>query len=161
MDEHVATFQTFSKSYAMAGYRLGYVAAPPKLAQAIVKTHIYSTICAPTFSQMLGIKALSLQKMYITKMVNEYRKRRDYIYKRLNEIGLHTAKPEGAFYTFSNIGNKNSQRFAKKLLAKAHVATIPGSEFGSYGDGYIRCSYATRLEKISIAMDRLEKYLRR
>mgnify|MGYP001600812862 FL=1 len=160
MDEHVATFQTFSKSYAMAGYRLGYVAAPPKLAQAIVKTHIYSTICAPTFSQMLGIKALSLQKMYITKMVNEYRKRRDYIYKRLNEIGLHTAKPEGAFYTFSNIGNKNSQRFAKKLLAKAHVATIPGSEFGSYGDGYIRCSYATRLEKISIAMDRMEKYLK-
>src|SRR3989338_494765 len=93
MEDHVATFQSFSKSYAMAGYRLGYVAAPPKLAAAITKTHIYSTICAPTFSQMLGIKALSLQKKYITAMVNSYKKRRDFIYKRLNEIGLHTIKP--------------------------------------------------------------------
>ncbi len=160
MDEHVATFQTFSKSYAMAGYRLGYVAAPPKLAQAITKTHIYSTICAPTFSQMLGIKALSLPKKHITKMVNEYRKRRDYIYKRLNEIGLRTIKPEGAFYTFSNIGKRNSQGFAKKLLAKAHVAVIPGSEFGNYGEGYIRCSYATKFEKIELAMNSLEKFLK-
>ena len=160
MEDYVATFQSFSKSYAMAGYRLGYVAAPPRLAQAITKTHIYSTICAPTFSQMLGIKALSLSKKYITRMVNEYKHRRNLIYKRLNELGLRTIKPEGAFYTFSNIGKRNSQRFAKKLLAKAHVATIPGSEFGSYGDGYIRCSYATRLEKISIAMDRMEKYLK-
>ena len=160
MEEHVATFQTFSKSYAMAGYRLGYVAAPTELAQAITKTHIYSTICAPTFSQMLGIKALSLPQKYITHMVNEYKKRGLYIYKRLNEMGLHTLKPEGAFYAFANIGKKNSQKFAKQLLAKAHVAVIPGSEFGSHGEGYIRMSYATRMDKIKIATDRIEKFLK-
>ena len=160
MEEHVATFQTFSKSYAMAGYRLGYVAAPTELAQAITKTHIYSTICAPTFSQMLGIKALSLPQKYITHMVNEYKKRGLYIYKRLNGMGLHTLKPEGAFYAFANIGQRNSQRFAKQLLAKAHVAVIPGSEFGSHGEGYIRMSYATRMDKIKIATDRIEKFLK-
>ncbi len=160
MEDYVVTFQTFSKSYAMAGYRLGYAAAPPKLAQAITKTHVYSTICAPTFSQMLGIKALSLPKKYITKMVGEYKKRRDYIHKQLNEIGLRTIKPEGAFYAFSNIGKKNSQKFAKQLLAKAHVAVVPGSEFGSHGESFIRCSYATGLDKIKIALNKMEKFLK-
>ncbi len=159
MEDHVATFQSFSKSYAMAGYRLGYVAAPPQLAQAITKTHVYSTICAPTFSQMLGIKALSLQKKYVDHMVKGYRKRRDFIHKRLNEIGLSLAKPEGAFYAFPHVGG-NSQRFAKRLLSKAHVAVIPGSEFGSHGESYVRMSYATGMDRIEAAMNNLERHLK-
>ncbi len=159
MEDYAITFQTFSKTYAMCGYRLGYVCAPQKLAEALTKTHVYSTICAPTISQMLGVKALSLADTYTKKMVREYRRRRDMLVKRLNEIGLNTIKPEGAFYTFSRIPGRNSRKFAMQLLHKAHVAVVPGVEFGSFGEGYIRCSYATDYSLIEKAMERMEKFV--
>ncbi|MBI2971508.1 MAG: aminotransferase class I/II-fold pyridoxal phosphate-dependent enzyme [Candidatus Aenigmarchaeota archaeon] len=159
MERYAVTFQTFSKSYAMCGFRLGYCAAPPKLAAAITKIHVYTSICAPTVSQMLGIKALSLPEKYTSAMVTEYRKRRDYIVKRLNETGLRTVKPEGAFYAFAHVG-KDDRRFAFDLLKKAHVAVVPGSEFGTAGKGYIRLSFATKLPLIKQAMDRMERFVR-
>jgi aminotransferase len=163
IQDYVVSFFTFSKSYAMCGYRLGYCVAPKRVADAITKIHVYSSISAPTISQMLGVKALAIGNKYTNFMVKEYRRRRDFIVKRLNEIGLGTIKPQGAFYAFSNISAymRDSRRFAFDLLAKAHVAVVPGAEFGRYGEGYIRCSYATRLPLIEKAMKRIESVLRR
>jgi aminotransferase len=145
----------------MCGFRLGYVIAPEKAATAIKKTHIYSTICAPTLSQKLGIKALSLPKKYTLDMVKEYDRRRKVIVRRLNDMGLPTTNPKGAFYTFSNIKHitKNSSKFAFDLLKKQKVAVVPGSDFGTEGEGFIRCSFATKMPIIQKALDRIEKFI--
>jgi len=163
MHENVLTFHTFSKSYAMCGFRLGYCTGPKKFISEMNKDHHYITLGAPTLSQMVGIKALTLDKKYIHSMVNEYKRRRDFIVPRLNELGLETQMPNGAFYTFSDISqySKNSSQFAHKLINDAKVAVIPGTEFGPSGSGYIRCSFATKYEKIVEAMDRLQKFLNR
>jgi len=161
MQDRVFTFQSFSKTFAMCGFRLGYVVAPENAAEAIKKTHIYTTICAPTLSQKLGIKALSLPKKYTLDMVKEYDRRRKVIVKRLNAMGLSTPNPKGAFYTFSNIKHisKNSSKFAFSLLKKQKVAVVPGSDFGTGGEGYIRCSFATKMPIIEKALDRIEKFI--
>ncbi len=161
MDKHVVSFFTFSKTYAMCGYRLGYCVAPADVADAIRKMHVYTSICAPTMSQMLGLKALSMPRRYVDSMVKEYRRRRDYLVKRLNEMGLPTKMPGGAFYTFSDIRgySKNSSRFSQSLLKKQKVAVIPGTEFGPNGEGFVRCSYATKLPLIEKACGRLGKFL--
>ncbi len=163
MEKHVVSFFTFSKSYAMCGFRVGYCAGPSLLIEAMKKVHVYTTICAPTISQLLAVKALEVGKNYTEMMRKAYLKRRNFIWKRLTEIGLPTVKPEGAFYTFSNIKeySENSFQFAFDLLKKAKVAVVPGKEFGVYGEGYIRCSYATDLQIIEKAMDRLEGYLKK
>ena len=128
----------------------------------MIKSSHYITLCPPHLSQLLGIKALSLPNSYIEKMRIEYDRRRKFIVKRLNDIGLRTRMPDGAFYTFSNIEHisKNSLNFCKRLLNKEKVAVVPGSEFGIYGEGYIRCSYATELDNIKIAMERIEKFVK-
>ena len=163
MEDYAVTFQTFSKSFAMCGFRLGYCIGPRKFIQDMVKVHHYITLTAPHISQLIGIKALTLSKKYVNDMVKEYKRRRDFIVKRLNELNMPTPMPEGAFYAFSNIKNysKNSVSFSKMLLEKAKVAVIPGTEFGPYGEGYIRCSFATKYENIVEAMDRVEKILRK
>lgn len=163
MEDYVITLQTFSKSFAMCGYRLGYCAAPEEIIRAMTKTHVYSTICAPTISQIVGVKALGIGIKYTKTMVKEYKRRRDMIVRKLNETGLRTVRPEGAFYAFANIQDfsKNSFRFAQELLKKAKVAVIPGSEFGRNGEGYIRCSFATDYRLIEQAMQRMESFLGR
>lgn len=162
MQDYVVTFQTFSKTYAMCGYRLGYVCAPAALAKAVKDTHVSTTVCAPTISQLVGVEALKLSRKYTDAMVKEYDRRRKMLVKRLNELGLHTPTPKGAFYTFSNIQdyNKNSHEFMQDVLKKAKVAVVPGTEFGKHGEGYIRCSYATDYKLIQKAMNRMEKFLR-
>lgn len=165
LEDRVITLQTFSKSFAMAGYRIGYIVAPQDVAAAVKKIHVYSTISAPTISQMLAIKALELPSKYTDKMVREYRRRRNMIVKRLNAMGLETVKPKGTFYAFSSIRNhkkhgKDSLGFAEKILKDARVAVVPGSEFGCYGENFIRCSYATSYDLIEKAMDRIEKLLK-
>ena len=163
MKNYVVTFQTFSKSYAMCGFRLGYAAGPENLIKEMTKASHYVTLAPPTLSQLVAVKALSLNPRYTNKMVKEYRRRRDFLVKRLNEIGLPTKMPYGAFYTFSNIleFSRNSLRFTNDILRKAKVAVVPGSEFGKYGEGYIRCSYATDFKLIEKAMDRIDNFLRR
>ena len=130
MEEYVVTFHTFSKSYAMCGYRLGYAIGPEKLINAMTKVSHYVTLSAPTISQLVGVKALSIANKYIEDMRKEYDRRRKFIVKRLNGIGLQTKMPYGAFYTFSNIKHlsKNSYRFAQELLNKSKVAVVPGAE---------------------------------
>jgi len=162
MSDRVLTFQTFSKSYAMCGFRLGYCAGPKKFISEMNKDHHYITLGAPTISQFMGVKALSLDKKYINSMVREYKRRRDLIVPRLNDMGMPTTIPKGAFYTFSDISSfsKNSSQFAHKLMNEAKVAVIPGTEFGPFGEGYIRCSFATAYDKIELALNRMQKFLK-
>ena len=162
MEEYAVSLFTFSKSYAMCGFRVGYAVGPNQLIDAMTRTHIYTTLSAPNPSQMLAVEALKMPRKYIQLMVNEYRKRRDFLVKKLNQIGLPTAMPEGAFYTFSNVQehSKNSFKLAGSLLKKAKVAVVPGREFGVNGEGYIRCSYATAMDKIEDAMERFGRFLR-
>jgi aminotransferase len=161
MKNHVVTFQSFSKSYAMCGFRVGYTIGPAPLIEAMKKTHLYSTVCAPTISQMVAVKALSLKKSYLDKMVKEYDKRRKLIVKGLNQIGLPTVTPNGAFYAFSDIKDysDDSYKFSLDLLHKGKVAVVPGREFGKFGEGYIRCSYATDYGKIEKALNRMDKFI--
>lgn len=164
MEKYVVTFQTFSKSYAMCGFRLGYACGPEDLIEAMAKSAHYITICAPHISQLLAMKALTLPKRYIERMRKEYDRRRKFIVKRLNQLGLKTNYPHGAFYTFSNITSvtsKNSFDFARELLNKAKVAVVQGTEFGRYGEGFIRCSYATDIKLIAKAMNRIERFLKK
>ncbi|HLD02198.1 MAG TPA: aminotransferase class I/II-fold pyridoxal phosphate-dependent enzyme [Candidatus Nanoarchaeia archaeon] len=162
MEDYVATFQTFSKSHAMCGYRVGYAVGAKDLIGAMSKVHHYTSISASHLSQLVALKALQSGDAYTEKMRLEYKRRRDYIVKRLNDMGLKTVMPQGAFYTFSSIKDYtyNSLNFTTELLKKKKVAVVPGSEFGRYGEGYIRCSYATELSKIKIAMDRLADFLK-
>lgn len=162
MEDHVVTFQTFSKSHAMCGYRVGYAVGAKDLIGAMSKVHHYTSISASHLSQLVALKALQNGDSYTEKMRQEYKRRRNYIVKRLNDMGLKTVMPGGAFYTFSNIKSYsyNSMNFAMDLLKEKKVAVIPGSEFGRHGEGFIRCSYATELSKIKTAMDRLEEFLK-
>ncbi len=162
MKEYVVTFQTFSKAHAMCGFRVGYASGPQEVIEAMTKVSQYLNICAPNVSQLMGLKALSVGDKYIGKMLKEYRRRRNYIVPKLNELGLSTSVPDGAFYAFSNIKDysKNSLKFVKDMIKKAKVAAVPGTEFGKFGEGYVRFSYATDLNKIKEAINRLEKFLK-
>jgi len=163
MEKYVVTLHSFSKTYAMCGFRLGYAVGPEELIKAMTQTHIYSTISAPTISQLVGAEALKLSPKYTDAMVKEYARRRALILKRLGEIGLPVAKPYGAFYAFPNIKqySNDSEKFANDLLTKGKVAALPGTEFGREGQGYLRFSYATNYHLIEQAMDRLEKFLKK
>jgi|TARA_Y100000034_G_scaffold105372_1_gene132663 aminotransferase len=161
MKDYVLTLHSFSKSYAMCGFRLGYAHGPSKVIDAMIKSIHYITLSAPHLSQLVAMKALQLKNKYIEVMRKEYDRRRRFIVKRLNEIGLRTLEPKGAFYTFSNIKDfkMKSLDFSNKLLKKAKVAVVPGTEFGTNGEGYIRCSYATDYKLIVKAMDKLENFV--
>lgn len=163
MSHRVLTFQTFSKTYAMCGFRLGYVIAPENIAKAIKKTHVTSTISAPTISQKLGIAALKLPSKYTDKMVREYDRRRRVMIPRLNDMGISTPMPKGAFYAFGNISpfSRNSKKFALDLLNKKKVAVVPGVDFGQNGEGHIRLSFASDMKVIEKALDRLEEFVRK
>ena len=163
MKDYVISLYTFSKSYAMCGFRLGYVVAPKKLSESIIESSHFLTISPPHISQLMAVKALSLPNRHINRMVRAYNRRRKYLVKRLNEINLITKEPKGAFYAFSNIKyvtKKSSYQFSQDFLKKAKVAVVPGTEFGEYGEGYIRFSYATKLFLIKKALERIEKYLK-
>ncbi|MBW2973762.1 aminotransferase class I/II-fold pyridoxal phosphate-dependent enzyme [Candidatus Woesearchaeota archaeon] len=163
MKKYAVTFQTFSKSYAMCGHRLGYVVAPPKLAEAIKKTHVITTVCAPTISQLLGIKALKMGDKHAKQMVKEYERRRKLIVPRLNEMGISCPMPKGAFYAFGNITDfdKSSKRFVLNMIKKAKVAAVPGIDFGPAGEGHVRFSFATKYNLIKKALDRMEPWLKK
>ncbi|MBW2987484.1 aminotransferase class I/II-fold pyridoxal phosphate-dependent enzyme [Candidatus Woesearchaeota archaeon] len=163
MEDNTASFFSFSKTHAMCGFRLGFCVCNPKLAEAITKTHIYTTICAPTVSQKLGTRALSLPSLYTDKMVTQYQRRVRLMLTRLNEMGLFCVEPKGAFYCFPNIQSvaKDSKKFAYDLLKKAKVAVVPGVDFGTNGEGHVRCSCATDIQLIEKAMDKLEDYIKK
>jgi aminotransferase len=160
MKDFVVTLQSFSKSFAMPGFRVGYAIGPEWLIKTMTKIHIYSSICAPTISQKIAEFALKSSRKETEKMRKEYDKRRKLVIKRIQELNSLelTVKPKGAFYAFPKINlKKKSKTFAKELLKKAKVLVVPGTEFGKLGEGFIRISYATNYSLIEKAFNRLEK----
>ena len=144
----------------MTGWRLGYAAAPVELIQGLVRVHQYINTCAASFVQDAGVVALKEGEADVQAMVKEYEKRRNYAVKSLNSMeGISCKVPEGAFYIFVNVKSlgMTSAEVADYLLDHAHVATVPGSAFGTEGEGFIRLSYACSYERIVEAMDRMSK----
>ncbi len=164
MHERTIYVNGFSKAYAMTGWRLGYAAAPAELTKEMVKIQQASTTCAAAFVQAAGVAALQGPQDCVKEMREEYRRRRDFIVKGLNSIyGFECTKPAGAFYVFSSIeklGVKSAE-LCERLLRKAGVAAVPGSEFGPYGEGHIRFSYATSMENIKGALARIKSMVER
>ncbi|MCU9595118.1 aminotransferase [Caldibacillus thermolactis] len=161
MYERTITINGFSKAFAMTGWRLGYVAAPVPIVQAMLKIHQYTTMCAPHMLQHGAIEALRNGKEQVSEMKRSYRRRRNFIVTSLNDIGLDCHTPGGAFYVFPSIKNTGltSEEFAEELLKKERVAVVPGNAFGKSGEGYIRCSYATSMEQLQEAIVRMERFL--
>ena len=160
--ERVVLLNGFSKSWAMTGYRLGYACGPEDVIDAMMKIHQYGIMSAPTLSQAAGVEAMDHGDKDVDRMRREYKKRRDHLVPALNDLGLKTVMPKGAFYIFSDIrstGLKDDE-FALKLLKEFGVAVVPGSAFGACGAGFVRMSYATSLEKIRLAVERIGKMLR-
>ncbi len=148
----------FSKTYAMTGWRLGYAVMPQELVEPVVRLITNSVSCTAPFIQYAGIEALTGPQDSVPKMVNEFKKRRDLIVDGLNQIpGISCRRPKGAFYVFPNIKKLgvDCNRFADYLLDEGGVATLPGTHFGQYGDGYLRLSYATSQEVIRKGLERI------
>ncbi len=150
----------FSKTYAMTGWRLGYAVMPPELVEPVVRLITNSVSCTVPFIQYAGIEALTGPQDSVPKMVSEFKKRRDLIVDGLNQIpGISCRRPRGAFYVFPNIKELgvDCKQFADYLLHEAGVATLPGTHFGRYGEGYLRLSYATSVENIKNALERIDR----
>ena len=150
----------FSKGYAMTGFRVGFACANKEIISAMTKIHSYSMLCGPIVSQIAAIEALVARKE-VSQMQREYKKRRDFMVKELNRLGLSTVKPQGAFYCFSSLKKYkiSALDFAKKLLLQEKVAVVPGTAFGAEFNYYIRISYANSLENLREATVRIERFL--
>lgn len=162
MQERTLLLNGFSKAYAMTGWRIGYALGAPEIIAAMTKIHQYTMLCAPITAQLAAIEALRHGEKYMKKMVAEYDRRRRLIYEDFMKMGLNCFEPKGAFYIFPDITSTGytSEEFAEKLLETEHVALVPGSAFGNCGEGHVRCSYATSVDKISEALARIENFVR-
>lgn len=152
MKERTIIISGFSKGFAMTGWRLGYICAPTEIAKAMLKIHQYTMMCAPTMAQYGAIEALQNGQHDVEEMRKSYRRRRNYMVKSLNQIGLECHSPGGAFYVFPSIKKTglSSEEFAEQLLLEERVAVVPGNVFGKGGEGHIRCSYASSMESLEI-----------
>ena len=162
MSSRTITVNSFSKTYAMTGWRIGYIAASKEIVTAIKKVVAYGYGCINAAVQKAAEEALTGPQDCVREMLKEYDRRRHLIVEGLNEIsGIECKKPKGAFYAFPNVSSfkLSSQEFATMLLQKAKVATIPGSAFGSSGEGYLRISFATSQENIVEGLDRIRKFV--
>jgi aminotransferase len=154
----------FSKAYAMTGWRVGYLAAPAPILEGIVKVHQYGIMSAPTTAQDAALEALVGAEADVESMVAEYDRRRRLVVDGLNEIGLRTFEPRGAFYAFPDVTSATgltSEAFAQGLLAEERVAVIPGSAFGPSGEGHVRACYATSYEQLEDALGRIGRFVDR
>jgi aminotransferase len=153
----------FSKAYAMTGWRVGYLAAPPDLIAGMVKIHQYAALCASIMSQKAAIEALARGEPAVEAMVQEYDERRRLLVHGLNSLGLQTFEPRGAFYAFPSIVSTglSSEQFAERLLLEERVAVVPGSAFGPSGEGHVRCCYATSTAGIVGALERIGRFVGR
>jgi aminotransferase len=161
MRERTILLHGFSKAFAMTGFRLGYACAPQPIIEAMMKIHQYAMLCAPIMSQNAALEALENGGPAMEKMRASYHQRRDFMVKRLNEIGMDCHSPGGAFYVFPDISKfgLTSKEFAMQLLEQQNVAAVPGTAFGASGEGFLRCCYATAFDDLKIAMDRMEKFV--
>jgi aminotransferase len=146
----------------MTGWRIGYAAAPAAILAELRKVHQYTIMSAPTMAQAAALGALQQGEEHVQSMVSEYDRRRRLIVDGLNELGLPTFEPLGAFYAFPSItaSGLSDEAFAESLLQEERVAVIPGNAFGADG-GFVRCSYATGYEKIEVALERLRRFMQR
>jgi aminotransferase len=153
----------FSKNYAMTGWRVGFAAAPANILKGLLRVHQYTIMSAPTTAQDAAVEALRSGAPHVEEMRAEYDRRRRLIVAGLNQLGLATFEPHGAFYAFPNVQvtGLDDETFAEKLLQEEHVAVVPGSAFGPGGEGYVRCSYATAYEKIEEALERMQHFMSR
>jgi aminotransferase len=157
--DSVVTVNSFSKTYAMTGWRVGYVIANESITTGIRKIHGYMVSCAPSDAQRAALEALVGPQDCVNEMVGEYATRRDRIVKGLNEVeGFRCVAPKGTFYAFSDVSRLNipSAEIANKLLEEAKVASIPGSAFGAAGEGYLRFSFATSQQNIEEGISRVK-----
>ena len=161
MRERTIFLHGFSKAYAMTGFRIGYACGPVELIEAMMRVHQYSMLCASIISQEAAIEALQHGDPDIEEMREQYRVRRNFIVTALNNMGLKCHSPRGSFYAFPNIESSglSSKEFATRLLTQEKVACVPGSAFGSCGEGFLRCCFATSLEQIQIATERMARFL--
>ena len=152
----------FSKDYAMTGWRLGYIAAPPELIKGMLLIHQYTIMTAPTMAQIAGTTALLNCNEYVEAMRKEYDSRRHLIVEGLNTIGLPTVEPHGAFYAFPKVSETglDETTFANRLLHEKKVAVVPGTAFGKGGEGFVRCSYATAPDQLEEALDRIDQFVK-
>ena len=163
MRERTLLINGFSKSYAMTGWRLGYCCGPEWLIKQMTKIHQYVIMCAPTISQYAAVEALKNGEDDVKMMRDSYNQRRRFLIDAFKKMGLECFEPYGAFYVFPCIKEfgMTSEEFATKFLQEEKVAAVPGTAFGDSGEGYLRISYAYSLEKLQIAMERLERFVRK
>ena len=163
MKQRTVLLGGFSKNYAMTGWRAGYAVGPADIIKGLVRIHQYTIMSAPTMSQVAALEALKNGHEFVVQMRDEYNRRRLLIVNGLNQLGLPTFEPHGAFYAFPNISvtGMDDETFAQKLLEEERVAVVPGNSFGAGGEGYVRCSYATSYEKIEEALRRMQRFMHR
>jgi aminotransferase len=163
MAERTVFLHGFSKAYAMTGFRIGYACGPVAIIEAMMKIHQYSMLCASIISQEAAIEAIEHGWPDMLEMREQYCLRRNYIVKAFNDIGLSCHLPRGSFYAFPCINSTglSSKDFAWKLLEQEKVACVPGGAFGPSGEGYVRACFATSLEQIQVAAERIANFVKR
>ena len=161
MAERTIFLHGFSKAYAMTGFRIGYACGPAELIDAMMRIHQYSMLCASIISQEAAIEALQNGAEPVAEMKEQYRLRRNYIVKAFNDMGLDCHLPLGSFYAFPSVQSTglNSSEFASRLVKEENVACVPGNAFGSPGEGFLRCCFATGLEQIKTACERTARFV--
>jgi aminotransferase len=162
MKERTILLHGVSKAYAMTGWRIGFACAPKPVIEAMMKIHQYAILCAPIMGQEAAIEALERGEESMLMMRREYELRRNYIVRGFNELELECFKPRGAFYVFPKITSTGltSREFCLRLLREKNVAVVPGSAFGACGEGHVRCSYATALDQIKLAIQKIGEFCR-
>ncbi|HWB61198.1 MAG TPA: aminotransferase class I/II-fold pyridoxal phosphate-dependent enzyme, partial [Chthoniobacteraceae bacterium] len=160
MRERTVFLHGFSKAFAMTGWRIGYACAPAMLTDAMMKIHQYAIMCAPITAQDAAIEALENGAREVERMRKEYELRRNFIVRSFNDIGLPCFQPFGSFYVFPKISGTGltSSEFSLRLLKEKKVAVVPGPAFGPGGEGHVRACFATSLEQIKIAMQRISEF---
>jgi aminotransferase len=163
MRERTIFLHGFSKAYAMTGFRIGYACGPGAIIEAMMRIHQYSMLCASIISQEAALEAIQRGDPDTVEMRDQYRLRRNYIVSALNEMGLTCHLPRGSFYAFPCIRSTGltSKEFALRLLQEEKVACVPGGAFGASGEGYVRCCFATALDRIQVASERMARFVQR
>ena len=161
MRERTIVINGFSKSHAMTGWRLGYACGPEQIMKQMLKIHQFAIMCAPTNSQYAAVEALRNCDEDVQKMMGEYNQRRRFMLSKLRGMGMECFEPFGAFYIFPNISKfgMTSDEFATRFLKEERVAVVPGTAFGDCGEGFLRMSYASSLDNLKLAMERLEHFI--
>ncbi|MDD5261552.1 MAG: aminotransferase class I/II-fold pyridoxal phosphate-dependent enzyme [Methylacidiphilales bacterium] len=162
MRERTVFLNGFSKAYAMTGFRIGYACAPAELTEAMMRVHQYSMLCASIISQEAAVEALRNGDAAMQSMREEYRRRRNFLVHHFKNMGLPCHEPKGAFYLFPDIRSTGlgSREFAIRLLEEKKVAVVPGDAFGPCGEGFVRCSYATAMDQLETAVERIADFVK-